>query len=152
MIPALTELPSADLQERPASMPVAPGDVVEGKVVRLVKFGVIVEVPGGQQGLVHISEIADAYVRDVADYFGEGDEAKVKIIGTDDRGRLQLSVKQAEVRQPIRPVEPHFRRLDQERGPESFEERLSAFMKHSEKRLVDLKRNRDAKRKKKRRK
>ena len=133
-------------------MPLAPGDVVEGKVVKLVKFGVIVELPEGQQGLVHISEIADAYVRDVADYFEEGDEAKVKIIGTDDRGRLQLSVKQAEARQPIRMVEPDTRRpFSQPRGPESFEERLSAFMKHSEKRLVDLKRNRDAKRRKKRR-
>jgi S1 RNA binding domain protein len=134
-------------------MPVAPGDVVEGKVVKLMKFGVIVELPEGQQGLVHISEIADAYVRDVADYFEEGNEAKVKVIGSDDRGRLQLSVKQAGVREPIRPVEPPMRRsLDQARGPESFEERLSAFMKHSEKRLVDLKRNRDAKRKKRRRK
>jgi S1 RNA binding domain protein len=133
-------------------MPVAPGDVVEGKVVKVVKFGVIVEVPEGKQGLVHISEIADAYVRDVADYFEEGDAAKVKILGTDERGRLQLSVKQAEVREPIRPVEPQTRRSDQPRGPETFEDRLSAFMKHSEKRLVDLKRNRDAKRRKKRRK
>jgi len=132
-------------------MPVAPGDVIEGKVVRLVKFGVIVELPEGHQGLVHISEIADAYVRDVADYFEEGDAAKVKILGTDDRGRLQLSVKQAEARQPIHAAAPPMRGLNQPRGPESFEERLSAFMKHSEKRLVDLKRNRDAKRRKKRR-
>ncbi len=132
-------------------MPVAPGDVVEGRVVKIVKFGVIVEVPEGKQGLVHISEIADAYVRDVADYFEEGDAAKVKVLGTDERGRLQLSVKQAEAREPIRPVEPQTRRFDQPRGPDSFEERLSAFMKHSEKRLVDLKRNRDAKRRKKRR-
>jgi len=109
-------------------------------------------VPEGKQGLVHISEIADAYVRDVADYFEEGDAARVKILGTDERGRLQLSVKQAEVREPIRPVEPQTRRSDQLRGPESFEDRLSAFMKHSEKRLIDLKRNRDAKRRKKRRK
>ncbi|MBM3498538.1 MAG: S1 RNA-binding domain-containing protein [Armatimonadetes bacterium] len=133
-------------------MPVAPGDVVEGKVVKVVKFGVIVEVGEGKQGLVHISEIADAFVRDVGDYFEEGDSAKVKVLGTDDRGRLQLSVKQAETREPIRPVEPQPRRSDQSRGPESFEERLSAFMKHSEKRLVDLKRNRDPKRRKKRRK
>jgi len=133
-------------------MPVAPGDVVEGKVVKVVKFGVIVEVPEGKQGLVHISEIADAFVRDVADYFEEGDSAKVKVLGTDDRGRLQLSVKQAEVREPIRPVEPPPRRSEQGRGPDSFEDRLSAFLKHSEKRLVDLKRNRDAKRRKKRRK
>jgi S1 RNA binding domain protein len=133
-------------------MPVAPGDVVEGKVVKVVKFGVIVEVPEGKQGLVHISEIADAYVRDVADYFEEGDAAKVKVLGTDERGRLQLSVKQAEVREPIRPVEPPPRRSDTPRGPDSFEERLSAFMKHSEKRLVDWKRNREPKRRKKRRK
>jgi S1 RNA binding domain protein len=129
-------------------MALAAGEVVDGKVVKLVKFGVIVELPEGQSGLVHISEIADAYVRDVADYFEEGDQAKVKILGTDERGRWQLSVKQAEARQPIRPVQTG----PQQRGPDSFEDRLSAFMKHSEKRLVDLKRNRDAKRKRRRRK
>ncbi|MGQ9732221.1 MAG: S1 RNA-binding domain-containing protein [Candidatus Zipacnadales bacterium] len=134
-------------------MPLAAGDVVDGKVVKLMKFGVIVELPEGKQGLVHISEIADAYVRDVGDYFEEGDQTKVKILGTDERGRFQLSVKQAEAREPIRTIELEPR--DREalpRGSQSFEERLSAFMKSSEKRLVDLKRNRDAKRKKRRRK
>ena len=129
-------------------MPVAAGDVVEGKVVKLVKFGIIVSLPEGRSGLVHISEIADAYVRDVADYFEEGNEVKVKILGTDDRGRLQLSAKQAEAREPIRPVEPSPRGSSQGRQSESFEDRLSTFLKHSEKRLVDLKRNRDGKRKK----
>jgi len=134
-------------------MPLAPGDVLEGRVAKLVPFGVIVELPEGRSGLVHISEIADSYVRDVADYFQEGDAVKVKIIGTDEKGRLQLSAKQAERREPIRVVE-------HQRGPSagpigplpaSFEERLSSFMKHSEQRLVDLKRSQDAKRRKRRR-
>ena len=133
-------------------MPLAPGDLVQGKVAKLVKFGVIVELPEGRSGLVHISEIADAFVRDVSDYFEEGDELRVKILGTDDRGRLQLSAKQAEAREPIRPVEPSPRHMGSGRTSESFEERLSEFMKHSERRLVDLKRNRDAKRKRRRRK
>ena len=129
-------------------MSVAPGDVVEGKVVKLVKFGIIVSLPEGRSGLVHISEIADAYVRDVGDYFEEGGAVKVKILGTDERGRLQLSAKQAEAREPIRPIEPAPRGAPQGRQSESFEERLSSFMKHSESRLVDLKRNRDSNRKK----
>jgi len=134
-------------------MPLAPGDVAEGKVVKLVKFGVIVTLPEGQSGLVHISEVADAYVQDVADYFEEGGQVKVKVLGTDDRGRLQLSAKQAEAREPIRDVAPSPQSAPrQPRLAESFEDRLSAFMKHSENRLVDLKRNKDAKRKKKRRK
>ena len=133
-------------------MPLATGDVVEGKVAKLVKFGIIVQLPEGRSGLVHISEIADAYVQDVADYFEEGDGVKVKILGTDERGRLQLSAKQAEAREPIRPVAPSpGRGSSQGRLSESFEDRLSAFMKHSDKRLVDLKRNQDAKRKRRRR-
>jgi S1 RNA binding domain protein len=134
-------------------MPLAPGDVVEGKVAKLVKFGVIVELPEGRSGLVHISEIAESYVHDVADYFEEGDAVKVKLIGTDDKGRLQLSAKQAERREPIRPVESSFRPSGGAPRPlpASFEERLSSFMKHSEQRQIDFKRSRDAKRKKRRR-
>jgi S1 RNA binding domain protein len=134
-------------------MPLAPGDVVEGKVAKLVKFGVIVELPEGRSGLVHISEIADRYVRDVADYFEEGDAVRVKVLGTDDKGRLQLSAKQAEAREPIRPVDPGSSgATGGKRGPASFEDRLAAFMKSSEQRLVELRRNRGAKRKKRRRK
>jgi S1 RNA binding domain protein len=133
-------------------MPLAPGEVVEGKVTRLHKFGAVVELPEGRSGLVHISEIADRYVRDVADYFEEGDAVKVKILGTDDKGRLQLSAKQAEARQPIREVDPVSAGPRGKKGPASFEERLAAFMKHSEQRLVELRRNRGAKRKKRRRK
>jgi len=138
---------------RYVSMPLAPGDVVEGKVAKLVPFGAIVALPEGRSGLVHISEIADSYVRDVADYFEEGDAVRVKIIGTDEKGRLQLSAKQAERREPIRPVEHQHTPSSGPIGPlsASFEERLSNFMKHSEQRLVDLKRSRDAKRKKRRR-
>ena len=134
-------------------MPLSPGEVIEGKVAKLVKFGAIVELPEGRSGLVHISEIADSYVRDVADYFEEGCPVKVKLLGTDDRGRLQLSAKQAETRTPIREVEPEPRASTgpQRPLPASFEERLSSFMKHSEQRQVDFKRSRDAKRKKRRR-
>jgi S1 RNA binding domain protein len=134
-------------------MPLAPGDVVDGKVAKLVKFGIIVELPEGRSGLVHISEIADSYVRDVGDYFDEGDAVKVRVLGTDDKGRLQLSAKQAEKRTPIRAVEPeiHPSAMPQRPLSASFEERLSSFMKHSEQRLVDLKRSRDAKRRKNRR-
>ena len=132
-------------------MPLAPGDVVEGKVAKLVRFGIIVELPEGRSGLVHISEIADQYVRDVADYFEEGDAVKVKVLGTDDKGRLQLSAKQAEAREPIRPVSPSpSGGSGPKRGPASFEDRLAAFMKHSEQRLVELRRNRGAKRKRRR--
>jgi S1 RNA binding domain protein len=134
-------------------MPVAPGDVVDGKVAKLVKFGIIVSLPEGRSGLVHISEIADSFVRDVGDYFEEGDAVKVKIVGTDEKGRLQLSAKQAEPRAPIRAVEPDPRPTPGPQRPlsASFEERLSSFMKSSEQRLVEIKRSRDAKRKKRRR-
>jgi len=132
-------------------MAVEVGQIVDGSVTKLTEYGVFVRLPDGQTGLVHISEIADTYVRDVADYFEEGDSVKVKVLGINARGRLELSAKQAEprvplsgvVEQPARPRRPHRRDSDP-----SFEERLSKFLKSSEQRLAVLRRNRDAKRRK----
>jgi len=128
-----------------------PGTVVEGRVAKLVKHGAIVELGEGKSGLVHISQIADAYVHDVADYFAEGDVVRVKILGVDDRGRFELSAKQVETREPIRPVPQAPRREARRGGDMGFEQMLTDFMKQSEQRLVELKRNRDAKRKRRRR-
>ncbi len=127
------------------------GSVVEGRVAKLVKHGAIVELPEGKSGLVHISEIADAYVHDVADYFAEGDTVKVRILAVDERGRFTLSAKQAEARRPIRPVRESARREQRRSSDGGFEQMLSDFLKDSERRMVELKRNRDAKRKRRRR-
>ncbi|MDR7545027.1 MAG: S1 RNA-binding domain-containing protein [Armatimonadota bacterium] len=118
-------------------MDVTPGAIVEGTVVKITHYGAFVELPDGKSGLVHISEIADTYVKDVKDYLKEQDKVRVKILGLNEKGKLDLSVKQA-----LSPEE----RQARARARTSFEEKLKAFMKESEERLLDLKRNTEAKR------
>jgi len=113
------------------------GSIIEGTVVKITHYGAFVELSDGKSGLVHISEIADTYVKDVRDYLKEQERVRVKILGVNERGKLDLSVKQA-----LSPEE----RMVRARAKVSFEEKLKAFMKESEERLLDLKRNTEAKR------
>lgn len=73
-----------------------PGEIYEGKVVRITNFGAFCEIIPGKQGLVHVSEISENYIKDVGDVLKEGDIVKVKIIGIDNQGRINLSIKQAQ--------------------------------------------------------
>lgn len=118
-------------------MAVETGTIVEGTVVKITPYGAFVELPDGRSGLVHIREIADIYVKDVHDYLKEQEKVKVKVLGLNERGKLDLSVKQA-----LSPEE----RAARSRAKTSFEDKLKSFMKESEERLLDLKRNTEAKR------
>lgn len=142
------------------------GSIVEGTVVRLTPYGVFVELPDNQVGLIHISEIANAYVRDVGDYFEIGDVVRAKVVSPGTRDRIELSIKRGigeggieepkllpGREPPPRPERPLPRPGG---GPsrgasQSFEERLSSFMKKSEERLVDYRRSRDVQRRKRKR-
>lgn len=113
------------------------GEVVGGKVVKLLRYGAIVELDNGETGLVHISEIAPEFVAAVEDHLREGDEVQVKILRMREPGRYDLSIRQAEHPE----AEPR-RRGGRRRVPASFERRLSEFMKASNKRQSDLNRSR----------
>ena len=82
------------------------GDVVDGKVTKIVAFGAFVQILPGVEGLVHISELAQHHVESPAEVVRPGDELKVKILEVDDsRRRLSLSVKRVEGQElPTRPV------------------------------------------------
>ena len=69
------------------------GKIYEGKVVGIKEFGAFVELFPGQDGLLHISEIADKFVKTVTDVVKVGDMMKVKVIAVDDQGRVKLSRK-----------------------------------------------------------
>ena len=69
------------------------GKIYEGTVLRLLDFGAIVSLLPGKDGLLHISQIASERVNAVADYLKEGQVVKVKVIETDDKGRVRLSMK-----------------------------------------------------------
>ena len=71
------------------------GAVLEGKVSGVTKFGAFVNLPGDKSGLVHISEIANTFVSDVAQYVSVGQTVKVKVIGING-DKINLSIKRAE--------------------------------------------------------
>lgn len=132
------------------SMEFGVGSVLEGKVTGITKFGAFVSLPEGKSGLVHISEIAYSYVNDVKDHLKEGQEVKVKVIGIDENGRINLSIKKA-MDPPPRPAGQGrpmgrpgghngggFRGKPAPAEPASFENRLKQFMAASDSKLSEL--------------
>ncbi|MCG0275808.1 MAG: S1 RNA-binding domain-containing protein [Thermosediminibacteraceae bacterium] len=109
-------------------MPVDVGQIVEGKVTGITKFGAFVELPDGATGLVHISEVADGFVRDVKDYLKRNDIVKVKVIAISEDGKISLSIRKTKENQKSRRT-----------NNLSFEEKLARFLKESEERQKDLK-------------
>jgi S1 RNA binding domain protein len=75
-------------------MAIEVGSKLEGKVTGITHFGAFVELPEGGTGLVHISEIADNYVKDVNDHLKLEDKVLVKVINVDKDGKIGLSIKQ----------------------------------------------------------
>lgn len=146
-------------------MEISVGAVLEGTIKSITKFGAFVSLPGGRSGLVHISEIAHSYVANVSDFLTEGQTVKVKVVGIDEVGRINLSIKKA-TPPPPRPQNAgrdraprsdfrgggrshartgggyhsgQPRAASQQAGPADFEARLKQFMQASDSRLSDLK-------------
>lgn len=124
-------------------MTISVGAILEGVVTGITPFGAFVELPGGVTGLVHISEVADAYVKNVSDYLKEQDRVKVKVINIDPKGKVGLSIKQANPKEfkggGRRDKKPPISQV-------SFEDKLAKFLKESDERLLEYKRSTDAKR------
>ena len=130
------------------------GEILEGKVTGITKFGAFVSLPDGTSGLVHISEIANTFVNDVHDFVSEGQTVKVKIIGVNENGKINLSIKKAMPPEPRpegeqRPQRPYQPRQDRpQRQPftpkssappaeATFEDKLKQFMQDSDNRISD---------------
>ena len=114
------------------------GSVVEGRVTGISKFGAFVELSDGRVGLVHISEVADVFVRDIKDYLSEQDKVRVKIIDMTETGKIGLSIKQAAPNpQPPQYHDPAYA------VEENFEDKLVRFMKESNEKQVSLKKHQD---------
>jgi polyribonucleotide nucleotidyltransferase len=84
------------------------GQVYEGPVLKLLDFGAIINILPGKDGLLHISEIVNERIKDINDYLKEGQIVKVKVIQTDEKGRVRLSAKAllADGGEPIQPLQP----------------------------------------------
>lgn len=126
------------------------GSIVQGKVTGITKFGAFVSLPEGKSGLVHISEIAYAYVNEVSDHLQVGQEVTVKVIGIDESNRINLSIKKAlpPPPRPERPAAVGAARSAQRGGftprtqapaaPATFEDKLKQFMQQSDSKLSEI--------------
>ena len=137
-------------------MAIEVGSIQEGKVTGIMNFGAFVSLPGGKSGLVHISEIANSYVKDVHDFLQVGQTVKVKVIDINEQGKINLSIKRAaeeEKKEPEKkpappPSKPHMADLDDANPPVtdlSFEEKLKKFMQASDSKNADKRRNTERK-------
>ena len=71
------------------------GTILEGKVKSITNFGAFVALPENKTGMVHISEVANAYVSDIRQHLTEGQDVKVVVIGNEN-GKINLSIKRLE--------------------------------------------------------
>ena len=96
-----------------------PGTIYDGKVVRIVDFGAFVNFMPGTDGLVHISQIAQERVAKVTDYLTEGQDVRVKVTEIDNRGRVKLSIKEAQLEEGTVPEAASSDAETQESEPEA---------------------------------
>ena len=137
------------------------GSILEGKVTTITKFGAFVALEGGKSGLVHISEIANAFVNDVHDFVQEGQMVKVLVLSTEN-GKINLSMKKAQPQERPAP-RPMSRPAPRPAAPrpaarpvvpppapptaeQAFEDKLKQFLSSSEGKMADLNRSMDGKR------
>ena len=71
------------------------GEIYEGKVTGITKFGAFVSFEGGRTGMVHISEVAPVFVNEIKDFVTEGQTVKVKVLSISEEGKISLSIKKA---------------------------------------------------------
>lgn len=147
-------------------MELSVGDTLEGKVKSITNFGAFISLPENKIGMVHISEVANAYVSDIRQHLTEGQDVKVMVIGNEN-GKINLSMKRLEPKPQregggprresgfrggnggqrreggnSRPVQAN-RAPVQSAAPKTadqiFEEKLKAFMTESDSKLSSLK-------------
>lgn len=133
------------------------GEILDGKVTGLTNFGAFVSLPENRTGMVHISEVASAFVSDIHDFLKEGQDVRVKVIEISDSGKISLSIKKAaengEAATPKAERKPRNSQPnvwkgvpEKEEGPQSFEDMMAQFKQRSDEKLADLKRATDGKR------
>lgn len=133
-------------------MSIEVGSKLQGKVTGITNFGAFVELPDGKTGLVHISEVADNYVKDINDHLKVGDIVEVKVLNVEEDGKIGLSIRKAKPQseRPERSQRPRRDNRSNERNErqskESFEQKIAKFLKDSDERLASLRRATESKR------
>ena len=122
------------------------GAVLEGKVKSITNFGAFIALPENKTGLVHISEVANAYVSDIRQHLTEGQDVKVVVLSAEG-AQINLSIKRLEQDAPRRDNAPQRERsMRREPAPppapktadQLFEEKLKAFMSESDSKISSL--------------
>lgn len=141
------------------------GQIVEGKVTGITKFGAFVSLPNGKSGMVHISEVAHVYVNDIREHLTEGQQVKVKIIAMEN-GKINLSIKKTMDPPPRQPRQDRSgggqnrdrrssgtgqHRAAAPKGPQTFEDKLKQFMAESDSKLSSVRQYSDHKTKSRKR-
>lgn len=141
------------------------GEIYEGTVSGMTGFGAFVKLPNGETGMVHISEVSSAYVKEIRDHLSEGQTVRVKVIGVNENNKISLSIKQADEnyqprpeRKPREPREPRPQTAQRPRsndsrpsphvqnsGSMSFEDMMAKFKKDSDEKISVLKKSTDFK-------
>ena len=129
------------------------GQIVEGKVSGITGFGAFIDLPGGETGLVHISEVARNYVKDINEHLTMNQEVKVKVLSLDEKGKISLSIKKAQEPQSAKKSAPFSGRpaeidwsSENSQKDMSFEDMMASFKQSSDARMLDIKRNVESKR------
>ena len=146
------------------------GATLEGKVKSITNFGAFVALPENKTGMVHISEVANAYVSDIRQHLTEGQDVKVMVIGTEN-GKINLSIKRLEPKpqrenaprgnnfrsgnggqqQQSRPARAPMPPAAPKTADQLFEEKLKAFMSESDSKISSIRQYSDHRTKSRRR-
>ena len=146
------------------------GQIYEGKITSITNFGAFVSLPDGPDGMVHISEVSDRFIKNIQDVCHVGDVVKVKVISIAENGKIALSIKKAmdkpeqidkdkdsdqkpqQFRKPARKPQEQKKSSpppvfypdgiweEQVSSNQDFEDMMSKFKKSSQDRMSDLKR------------
>lgn len=137
------------------------GNIYEGKVTGITKFGAFVELEPGTTGMVHISEVANSFVNEIKDHLTEGQTVKVRVLSVGENGKISLSIKKAvdnpqpqrrdnNGKRPFNGNRGDRRPAQQDKAPQTpeaaFEDMMNRFKQSSEERMSDIKKNVDNKR------
>ena len=136
------ENPSQEPSSVEGSKSVSQGDILSGKVSNVTAFGAFVVLEGGKDGLVHISEIANEFVKNIDDFVQVGDVVTVKVLGVNKQNKFELSMKQAEEKTaaPVPKKDPGLF-IHKKSKDEEFEDKLNDYLKKSEEKQIDIRRN-----------
>ena len=121
------------------------GNIVEGKITGITKFGVFVDLGEGNTGMVHISEVSQTYVSEITEHVKVGEVIKVKVLNIGEEGKIGLSIKKAveqrrpEPKAPVRP-DSSYVWVSSKSDNANFEDMMNKYKQASDEKISDLKR------------